>query len=91
MAAFCAFGGREEVRQEDYVILRVAGICPLAVYRERERPMSALAEVLASNWLLVRSEKLVKRLANELQAEQVRDAAVRKDRYLQFHREKIPR
>lgn len=87
MAALCAFRGREEVRQENYVVFGISGICYLAAYRRRESSMPALAEVVASDRLLVRSEKLVERPAHELQEEQVSDTAMRKDLYLELHGE----
>lgn len=90
MTAFCAFRGREEVRQEDDVVFGVSGICPLAVYGRGEGSVPALAEIVASDGLLMRSEELVERLADELQGEQVLGTATREDLDLELHREKIP-
>lgn len=91
MAAFCAFRRREEIGQEDYIILWVSAIRPLAINWGRESSMSALAKVPSSDSLFMRSEKLVERSADEFQGEQVIDTAMRKDFDLEFHREAIPR
>jgi hypothetical protein len=47
------FGRREEVRQEDRVIFRVAGINPLVVNGRWKGTVATMAKVLSDNFVLI--------------------------------------
>jgi len=65
--ASSTLGGREEVRQEDRVIFRVAGIGSFVVNGRWKGTVSTMTEVLSDNLVFVRAEDVVEGLANKLQ------------------------
>jgi hypothetical protein len=73
-----ALGGWEQVRQEDDIILRIAGIGSLIIDRGRQGTMTALTKVLADDFVFVGGQERIKGLADQLQGVEIGASAVAK-------------
>lgn len=80
-----AFGRWEQVRQEHDIILRVPGIGSLVVDRRGQGTVTALAEVLADNFVFVGGQESIEGLADKLQGVIIGASAVPKYLNLDFN------
>lgn len=79
MASFGTLGGRKEVREKHHVVLWITSVCSLVIDGGREGSMTALAEVLADNFVFVQGQEGVEGLANKSQVDEIGGIAVAED------------